>query len=136
MRYTLTDGSTMTPEELTELVPHMTCRNARCRLGRTRDRDKLLKPVRLINNEGRPIKKYMLSDGNEYTITELMELTGCKYATMVSRLHASADKDSERILKKATLSLEEQEMTTRKLRANERMFNDPDGFWKLFNRYV
>lgn len=134
MEYTLTDGTTMTPEELSTLVPGITIRNARCRLGRTKVREKLLTPVRTVVGNNRSIKSYTLSNGKEYTVKELMEITGCKYATVVSRLHASKDRDAERILKPGMEPCDKQDSVKGMKIANERMIGDPDGFWRLFNK--
>lgn len=134
--YELTDGTTITVEEIMELVEGIKRRNVICRLGRTRDRDKLLKPVRVTNSEPRPKKKFLLTNGEEYTVEELMKITGCKYPTMISRLHSSEVRDAERIMKTAPLNLKEQDKRKGTQLAMSRMLGDPDGFWKLFNKHV
>ncbi len=133
MRYTLTDGSTMTPEELVELVEGMSLRNAKTRLGRTRHRERLLKPIRITNN-GKPPKKYTLSNGDVYTIVEIMEITGCKYATVVSRLYHNKKRDVGHILKTSKLTEEDADKAWGNKVALERMLGDPDGFWQIFNK--
>ncbi len=134
--YELTDGTTITVTEIMELVEGINHRNVICRLGRTRNRDKLLKPVRVTNHVGRPKKKFLLTNGEEYTIKELMEITGCKYPTMLSRLHSNEIRDAERIMKRAPLNLKEQDLRKGTKLAMSRMLGDLDGFWKLFNKHV
>ena len=135
MRYNLTDGTTMSPAELVLLVDNMTIANARCRLTRTKVREKLLEPVRFIKlTKAHTI--YELTNGKEYTINELMNITGCGYATVLSRLHASAVRDAERIMKPGRPSNVTIDKTIATKHASERMIGDPDGFWKLFNRLV
>lgn len=133
-RYLLTDGTTITRDELAEQAG-LTIRNASCRLQRSNVREVLFKPVRELRAP-RNTKEYELDNGQSLTIRQMMDITGCKYATQISRVYKHKDKADIILLPVTeTLTAKAEQKLKNKIH-DERMLGDADGFWALFNKYV
>lgn len=131
--YKLSDGQSLTAKALAELAG-IALPTARTRLQQSRDIEWLTRPLVKGNNNSKGIfKKYTLNDGSVWTVPELVKETNCTKQTVAARLHKSLD--AARVLR-PVISGTPMGQDSVKARANikNRMFFDPDGFWKIFNR--
>jgi len=124
--HTLSNGRKMTAFEIAEEAG-INVVTARLRLARTLEADAVLAPANQGSNESR-IKIYTLSDGKQYTVNQIAEITGSKRAAIYGRLHKS--RDAEVVLR---LPLERHVPV---VKITGRMYFDPLGHWALFNKHA
>ncbi len=127
--YVLSDGSiTNAPKVAAKANLHIT--TARCRLARTDD-PKLIYAAKSENNKKGKFKSYILDDGSVWTIPEIVKKAGITKQCAAARLHVS--KDAAKVLRpKVFVEGESSKIASRAI--TRRMYFDPDGFWKIFNR--
>ena len=127
--YRLTDGTNWTLEELVA-VSGINFRTMYHRLHKgERDYEVLMiKPKPKVKGE----MVYTLTDGSQWTATSLAKHLNCKRATAQSRFYSRFELDPKRVLApvKGGATFEEEVIEHTK----NRMFNDPDGFWGIFNK--
>ncbi len=132
-KYKLSDGQSLTAKALAELAG-IALPTARTRLQQSRDIQWLTRPLVKGNNISKGIfKKYTLSDGSVWTVPELVIKTNCTKQTVAARLHKSLD--AARVLRPVFAGTPMgQDSVKARENIKTRMFFDPDGFWKIFNR--
>lgn len=130
-KYKLSDGQSLTAKALAELAG-IALPTARTRLQQSRDIEWLTRPLVKGNNKS---KKYKLSDGSVWTVPELVIKTNCTKQTVAARLHKSLD--AARVLRPVFAGTPMgQDSVKARENIKTRMFFDPDGFWKIFNKVV
>jgi hypothetical protein len=127
--FTLDDGSTITNAQL-QIITGLAQGTCSKRLARSKNREVLTRPVDPLLRK-RPLKKYTLSDGSIWTMPEMVAHTGSIPATLSARIFKN--KSAKEVLAPHRVIRPSSDDRALKKEVAERMFFDPDGFWKIFN---
>lgn len=131
MVHELTDGTFVTAQDVANTL-NCAITTARCRLSRSKDPAIIYKPVMKASALAKgKFKSYTLDDGSVWTVPEIAQHTGLTKNAIAVRLHKS--NKAAVVLKTRTQSKDLKVARVPK-EIKSRMFYDPDGFWKLFNR--
>jgi len=128
--YVLTDGTEVTAFDIVAKTG-VSVSTARCRLARTRDPEKIFLIKSNDPKKGK-FKSYTLDDGSVWTIPEIVAKAGISKQCAAARLHRSHEVALVLKTKSTNGTVIQQAKVTANMR--ERMYFDPDGFWKLFNK--
>jgi len=137
-KYKLDNGEVMTIDEMyskTSVNKHTLYH--RLHKGE-RDWNSLNRATAVKNEEGEQV--YTLTDGSQWTATSLAKYLNCKRSTAQSRFYSRFKLDPVRVLApvktKSTFETDYLYDDEVKERVSQRMLEDKDGFWALFNKYA
>lgn len=130
-RHQLTDGTTITAPELA-LKLNCAIPTAKCRLTRSKDPKVLFKPViKSADLKRGNFKKYTLDDGSVWTVPQIAEKTGLTNQAVASRLFITKEAAKVLLPKRRHPAVDTKRVSKE---VKQRMYFDPDGFWKIFNK--
>ena len=89
--YTLDDGSKVTALQVADET-NISITTIRNRLLRTNERDKVYAKAMVSSGNSR-VKVFILSDGSEWTVKDIMKRTGATQSCVGARLHSTRDVD-------------------------------------------
>ena len=129
IRYKLDDGTTTSVQEV-RAVNGLNIKTIRSRLNKSRDPAYIYSKI-----VTRTQRKYILTDGQELSILDIHDMTGICKSTISARFHTCKvrgyELTPERILGEITPDSGSAEL---KERIEDRMYQDRNGFWALFNK--
>ena len=127
-KFRLTDGSEWTTPELAKKIG-CSVSTAYHRLTKSKDPASVLRP-RALHKVHNGLRIYILDDGTEWTSRSLAEHLNIKQSTASTRL--SMYSDPKKVMADPATTMRPSK-GSEAIRA-ERMYNDPDGHWKLIMR--
>lgn len=133
MVHELTDGTFVTAQDVADKVG-CAITTARCRLTRSKDPAMVYKKVTNLNKKGkgRYPSSYKLDDGSVWTLEKISKHTGLTKNAISGRLHKS--RKASVVLKPKHINSTVVKQWKVTAETKQRMYYDPDGFWKIFNK--
>ena len=129
LEFILDDGTVITTNQLSEQLG-CSVSTAYSRLMASKDPKLVYRKVNKTHKGGR---FYTLDDGTKWNAASLSEALGIPMSTAATRL--SCYSDPKKVLAPKHTKTRKVEKPVAQV-IKTRMFYDPDGFWKLFNRVI